>query len=73
MLVVLADRLVALRSVAKADTAVVRETRELLLPLASRLGVWKLKTALEDACMQHEDPAAYAQVDHHVQIWHWVG
>jgi hypothetical protein len=35
--------------------------------------VWKLKTALEDACMQHEDPAAYAQVDHHVQIWHWVG
>ena len=40
----------------------VRETRELLLPLANRLGVWKLKTALEDMCMKHESPAAYAEV-----------
>jgi hypothetical protein len=40
----------------------VRETRELLLPLANRLGVWKLKTALEDMCMKHEAPEAYAEV-----------
>jgi hypothetical protein len=61
--VVLADRLAALRSVAAGDAdALVRDTRQLLLPLANRLGVWKLKTALEDACMQHDAPAAYAQV-----------
>eukprot|EP00242_Pyramimonas_sp_CCMP2087_P017065 CAMPEP_0198225446 /NCGR_PEP_ID=MMETSP1445-20131203/101114_1 /TAXON_ID=36898 /ORGANISM="Pyramimonas sp., Strain CCMP2087" /LENGTH=783 /DNA_ID=CAMNT_0043904967 /DNA_START=186 /DNA_END=2534 /DNA_ORIENTATION=- len=42
--------------------AVVNETRQIFIPLANRLGVWRLKSQMEDTCFRFEDPAAYQEL-----------
>lgn len=61
----IASRLVALESTdgttqEKADLA--RETRELVVPLADRLGMGALRARLEDTCFRILEPEAYASL-----------
>src|SRR6204780_160197 len=39
-----------------------RETREILAPLANRLGVWSLKWELEDLSFRYLEPEAYHRI-----------
>ena len=43
-------------------TAIAVEVLNFYAPLASRLGVWHLKWVLEDAALQHIDPASYREI-----------
>jgi GTP pyrophosphokinase len=40
-----------------------RETMEIFVPIANRLGITKIKTELEDLCFRYLHPEGYAQVD----------
>ena len=62
----LAEQLVLLRHARALDPAaqyrVALETREILAPLASRLGVWNLKWELEDLAFRYLEPAEYHRI-----------
>lgn len=66
VLIRLAIRLNYLRTQVQAGTApagaIVRETLEVLSPLANRLGLWQLKWELEDLAFRFDDPAAYQRI-----------
>jgi GTP pyrophosphokinase len=47
---------------AQVQTAIARETIDLYAPLASRLGVWQLKWALEDLAFRLLEPDRYKQL-----------
>ncbi len=50
----------ALRSERRLEIA--RETLDLFAPIAGRLGIWLIKKALEDLCLQVIDPNAYSEI-----------
>lgn len=66
VLIRLASRLQTLRYHAQAksppDPAIVRETLDVLAPLANRLGLWQLKWELEDLAFRFEDPDGYREI-----------
>lgn len=66
VLIKLAERVVYLRSLTKADEAVRRaagrETLELFSPLANRLGVAEMKWELEDFSFRYTEPDLYKQI-----------
>jgi GTP pyrophosphokinase len=62
----LAEQLVRLRHArevpAPEQLRLAMETREILAPLANRLGVWTIKWELEDLAFRYLEPAAYHQI-----------
>ncbi len=66
VLVVLADRLVRLRALARADESERRNFAGLVkaihVPLANRLGIWQLKWELEDLVFRFLEPALYQRI-----------
>jgi GTP pyrophosphokinase len=64
----LAVQLVQLRDARQLSAAEQRrlalETREILAPLANRLGVWSLKWELEDLSFRYLEPEAYHRIAH---------
>lgn len=65
----LADRLQALRTVKREDVirqrALARAARDIYAPLANRLGMWQLKWELEDLAFRYLEPENY----HKVAAW----
>ena len=43
--------------------AIASETQYLYIPLAHRLGLYKIKTELEDLVMKHTNPSQYAEIE----------
>ncbi len=66
VLIKLAERVVHMRSITKADEALRRaaaiQTRDLFAPLANRLGVFQLKWELEDLSFRFLEPELYKRV-----------
>jgi len=62
----LAEQLVQLRHAralpAEEQQRLASETREILAPLANRLGVWNLKWELEDLAFRYLEPESYHQI-----------
>jgi GTP pyrophosphokinase len=62
----LAEQLVQLRHARQLPAAeqqrLASETREILAPLANRLGVWNLKWELEDLAFRYLEPESYHQI-----------
>ncbi|MCK9517239.1 MAG: HD domain-containing protein [Ottowia sp.] len=67
----LASRLQTLRYCASANQPVpidiLREARDVLAPLANRLGLWQIKWQMEDLVLRTEDPDIYRQVAHQLK------
>lgn len=61
-----ADRLHNLRSLKVHDYEhqkyIVEETQNIYIPLAHRLGMKKMKSEMEDLCLQYSDPKGYNEV-----------
>lgn len=66
VLVVLAERLHLMRSLAGLDAErrreIAQDTRQVYAPLANRLGVWQLKWELEDLAMRSLEPDDYKRI-----------
>lgn len=66
ILVKLADRLHNMKTLGylKKDKQmrIAKETLEIYVPIANRLGVWKIKTELEDLCFMYLYPSEYEKV-----------
>ena len=66
IIIKLADRLHNMRTIhwlpAYKQQRKARETVDLFVPLASRLGIQRIKEELEDLCLQVLDPEAYAEI-----------
>ena len=68
ILVKLADRLHNMQTLdghGKLDKqqAIARETMEMFVPIANRLGLTRMKSELEDLCFRYLEPEAYVEVD----------
>ncbi|MBQ6285895.1 MAG: bifunctional (p)ppGpp synthetase/guanosine-3',5'-bis(diphosphate) 3'-pyrophosphohydrolase [Bacilli bacterium] len=61
-----ADRLHNLRSLKVHDKEhqkyIIEETNNIYIPLAHRLGMKKMKSEMEDLCLQYSDPVGYNEV-----------
>lgn len=66
ILLKLADRLDNIRQIKKMDKAkqlkIAQETRLLYAPIAHRLGLYHIKSELEDISLRHIDPEAYFSI-----------
>jgi GTP pyrophosphokinase len=66
VLIKLAERVVFMRSITKADDAIRRaagqQTKDLFAPLANRLGVFQIKWELEDFSFRFLEPELYKQI-----------
>ena len=67
VLIKLADRLHNMRTLESMKDEkrlkIASETKFLYAPLAHRLGLYSVKTELEDLCLKHMDPQAYVEIE----------
>ncbi|MBW4584844.1 MAG: RelA/SpoT family protein [Aetokthonos hydrillicola CCALA 1050] len=70
IVVKLADRLHNMRTLQHLPEEkrrnIALETREIFVPLANRLGMWKVKSELEDLAFKYLEPEAYEQIAQYV-------
>ena len=70
MVIKLADRLHNMQTLdglpPDRQLKIAKETMQIYAPLAHRLGIWKLKWALEDLAFKHLEPEAYATLSEKV-------
>jgi len=62
----LAERIIALRLVKRAPASrqsrIAQEVLQVFVPLANRLGIWRLKWELEDLALRYESPDRYREI-----------
>lgn len=67
VIVKLADRLHNMRTLGymrpDRQQAIAQETLDIFAPLANRLGIWQIKSELEDLSFRYLDPDTYRQID----------
>ncbi|MGH8794633.1 MAG: RelA/SpoT family protein [Stackebrandtia sp.] len=71
MVIKLADRLHNMRTIGVRSEAsqvrIAEVTREVLIPLADRLGLYVIKRELEDIVLSTVDPAVFAEIDEYLK------
>ena len=67
IIIKLADRLHNMRTLEflspERQLALSKETKEVFVPIASRLGLDNIKTELSDLCLKHLEPERYAEIN----------
>jgi GTP pyrophosphokinase len=74
IIIKLADRLDNMRTLSSLpeskQLAIARETIEIYAPIAHRLGIWKIRSELEDLCLRYLDSEAYRDITERVAKKH---